>query len=131
MNFPKLNSTLKATQIPELPFEEYQVCLFQSWRAGEFAFLFLSLLYGVLHPSFHRSRALINPRSDCLAFFVIVYCARKRSLLRISGVQTLLGNIFKGATVYFLVVFVGDLIVVFTELFAPVSDLPTDSFLHP
>ena len=45
----------KAAQLPDVPLEEYRICMFQQWRPGEIAFTVLSLLYGVflpLHSSF-------------------------------------------------------------------------------
>ena len=45
-----------------------------------------------------------------------------------AGIPTLLGNIVRGGTVYFLVVFAGQLFFMFFQLLAPVSDLSADSF---
>ena len=44
----------------------------------------------------------------------------------------LLGNIVRGASAYFMVIFTGHLLLVLFELFAPVSDYPADprSFTH-
>lgn len=52
--------------------------------------------------------------------------------MRAHGMPSLLDNIVQGATVYFLVVFTGHLLVVFFELLAHVSDHLADlcSFAH-
>ena len=72
----------------------------------------------------HRPTPFIE---DCAAFAVIVFSARKRGLMDAAGIPTLLGNIVRDGTVYFLVVFAGQVLLIFFELLA-VSDLSTDSF---
>ena len=117
-------------QIPGAPLEEYQACLFQPWRAGVLAYTALSVLYGALCLTIHRSRGIDQPPfiEDCSAFLLIVYAARKWGLARASGLPALLSSIVRGATIYFLVVFAGQLLLIFFEIFAPVSDLLTDLF---
>ena len=116
----------KAFQFPEIPLEEYRACAFQQWRPGEIAFI----PYGVFRPSLHPSFGIDQPPfiEDCAAFLVVVFSARQRSFIYAAGMPTLLGNIVHGGTVYFLVVFAGQLLLVFFELLAPVSDVSTDSF---
>ena len=75
--------------------------------------------------TWHRPTPFIE---DSAAFLVIVFSARQRSFIYAAGMPTLLGNIVRGGTVYFLVVFAGQLLLVFFELLAPVSDVSTDSF---
>ena len=120
----------KAVQVPVLPFDKRQVCLFRRWRAGEIAYIALSLLYGVFYPSIHRSRGIEQPLfvEDSSAFLVVVYSSRERGCVHASSVQTLLDNIVQGATAYFLVICTGHLLSIVFEVFAPVSDLLADSF---
>ena len=116
--------------MPEFPLEEYQVCVTRGWLIGEIAYTTISVLYGVSCPSLHRSRGTgqLPFIEDCAAFLVIVVSARKRGHVHAAGVLTLLGNIFKDAIIYFSVVIAGQLLVIFFNLFAPVSGLLTDSF---
>ena len=72
----------------------------------------------------HRPTPFIE---DCAAFAVIVFSARKRGLMDAAGIPTLLGNIVRDGTVYFLVVFAGQLLLVLFELLAPVGNLSTNS----
>ena len=65
---------------------------------------------------------------DCAAFLVIVFSARKWGLVYAAGLPTLIGNIVRGGTAYFLVIFAGELLLIFFNLLPPVSDLPIDSF---
>ena len=65
---------------------------------------------------------------DCVAFLAIAFSARKRGLVHAAGVPSLLSNIVEGATIYFLVVFASQLLFIFLEFLAPVSDLSADSF---
>ena len=52
--------------------------------------------------------------------------------MRAHGMPSLLDNIVQGATTYFMVIFTGHLLLILFELFAPVSDRPTDllSVIH-
>ena len=70
--------------------------------------------------------ATANPFSvkDTAAFLVIVYSAKHRKLMRAHGVPSLLDRIVADATVYFLVILTGQLLMIFFEIFASVSDLP-------
>ena len=98
----------------------------------EITFTVLSLVYGALFPSlYHSTSAWHRPTpftEDCVAFLVIAFSARKRGHVYAPGVPSLLTNIIEGATVYFFVVFAGQLLFIFFELLAPVSELPTDLF---
>ena len=122
----------KAVQIPEVPLQEFQVCASQSWRAGEIAYTVLLVVYGMfcrsLHYStftWHQSTSFIE---DCAAFLVIAFSAWRWGLVYAAGVPTLIGNIVRGGTVYFLVIFVCQLLLIFFNVLPPVSDLSTDSF---
>jgi len=64
---------------------------------------------------------------DVSAFFIVVYSARHRSRMRARGVQSLLDTIVEDATVYFLLIFTGHILVILFEFFAPVSDDMADS----
>ena len=46
--------------------------------------------------------------------------------MRAHGVRSLLDTIVEDATVYFLLIFAGHLLVIFLEFLAPVSDRPDD-----
>ena len=119
----------KAFQFPEIPLEEYRACAFQQWRPGEIAFI----PYGVFCPSIHPSFGIDQPPfiEDCAAFLVIVLSAGKRNLAYAGGVPSILRGVVEGATIYFLVVFAGQLLFIFFELLAPVSDLSANSFSSP
>ncbi|KAF9643927.1 hypothetical protein BDM02DRAFT_3191081 [Thelephora ganbajun] len=90
-----------ALQVPDLPFDEYKVCFFHRWRTGEIIYIVLSLAY------------------DASAFLLVIYSARHRGHTRAHGVPSLLDKIVQDATVYFLVIFGGHLLLIFFELFAP------------
>ena len=60
--------------------------------------------------------------TDTAAFLIIVYSAKHRGLMRAHGVPSLLDRIVEDATVYFLIMFTGQLLVLFFEFLAPVSD---------
>jgi hypothetical protein len=117
-------------ELPDLPFEEFQVCFFQRWRTGEIAYTILSLVYGMFcsPPSVSKSQRHNTPFVlDTSAFLVVVYTARnRRGFWRPSGVPSIFDNIVQGATTYFLVICTGNLLVIFFELLAPVSDLFTN-----
>ena len=115
--------------IPDLPFDQFQFCVFRRWRAGEIAYYALSLLYGMSFPPLGIHIATTNPCfiKDSSAFLVIICSTSKhRGLLRAHGITSLLDKIVQGATVYFLVIFTGHLLVIFFEFLAPVSDRPAD-----
>ena len=69
-----------------------------------------------------------NPLSakDSLSFFIIAYSARRRGLAHAQGGSSLLDKILRDATMYFLAIFTGQLLTIFFEIFAPVSDRPTN-----
>jgi len=94
-------SSRPATVFPDVPLEEYQFCIFQRWRTGEVVVTSLTLLY------------------DTSAFLIIIYSARNRRNMNFTGVPNLLDNIVQGASMYFLVIFTGHLLLVLFELFAP------------
>ena len=75
--------------------------------------------------TWHRQTPFVE---DCPAFLVIAFSARRRDLAHTAGVPSLFGNIFKGATIYFLVVFALQLLFIFFLLLTPVSDLSAHSF---
>ena len=120
----------KAIQFPDIPLEEYQICLFQQWWLGEIVPVVLLLLYGVFCPSLHPSRDIDQSLfiEDCTAFLVIAISAREQGLVHAAGVSSLLGNIVEGATIYFLVVLASQLFFIFFELLTAVSDFSADSF---
>jgi len=65
----------------------------------------------------HASLSLVY---DVSAFPVIIYSARNRGLVRRTmGAPSILENIVRDATSYFLVMLIGHLLLVLFELFAP------------
>ena len=63
---------------------------------------------------------------DSLGFLIIVYSAKRQGPARAQGVPSLLDRILRDATTYFLAIFAGQLLAIFFEIFAPVSDRPAD-----
>ena len=63
---------------------------------------------------------------DAAAFFVIIYSAKHRGIMRAHGVPSLLDKIVADATVYFLVISTGHFLLILFELVASVSDPPAD-----
>ena len=127
---------LKQTQIstavasPDLPFEEYRACAFQFWETSEVIYIALSLAYGALVPSSTAHTPTSDPflAKDVLALLIIVYSAKHRDegCTLVDGMPSLLDKILQDATTYFLVLSTGHLLLLFFELFAPVSDHPVD-----
>ena len=115
--------------IPDLPFDEYRFCVFQIWNPGEVAHLALSLLYGTFFLRLSTARALTSdsfPVKDALAFFIIVYSAKRACRIRVDGVPNLLDTIIRDATTHFLALYAGHLLILFFRLFAPVSNHTVD-----
>lgn len=50
INFLRWPAVAKAVKLPDIPFDEFQVCLFQRWRTGEMAYTIFSLVYGMFCP---------------------------------------------------------------------------------
>ena len=115
---------------PDLPFDEYRACSFQFWETGEVTYVTLSLAYGTLVPSSttHTPTSDSFLAKDALALLIIVYSAKHRDEghARVDGAPRLLDKILQDATAYFLVLFTGHLLLLFFELFVPVSDHPVD-----
>ena len=112
---------------PDLPLDEFHLCPPQRWRTGEIIDTVLSIAYGTPFSSFNIHVATANIfTKDTSAFFIVVYSTRHRRLMRAYGVRSLLDTIVEDATVYFLIIFAGHLLVIFLEFFAPVSDHPAD-----
>jgi hypothetical protein len=60
---------------------------------------------------------------DLLAFLIIVVKS-KRSRARFPGIPSILDTILRGATIYFVVIFTSQLVLLLSTIFAPVSDTP-------
>ena len=90
----------------------------------------LSLAYGRIFPSSPAHTPASDPFfvKDALALLIIVYSAKHNDggHARVDGMPRLLNKILKDATVYFLVLSTGHLLLLFFEVFAPVSDRPVD-----
>ena len=118
----------KAIVIPDLPFDEYQICNFQPWDAGEVTYLALSLVYGTFFLRLSTAHAPASDSflvKDALALLIVVYSAKSGGA-RVYGMPSLLNKILQDATTYFLVLSTGHLLLLFFEVFAPVNDRPVD-----
>ena len=74
-------------------------------------------------PSFSIRIATANTfGKDGSAFLIIVYSARYRGSMRVHGMRGLIDTIVEDATVYFLLIFTGHILVILFEYAAPVSD---------
>ena len=110
--------------IPDILFDQSQICAFPLWRKRDVAYVVLSLAYGTslllstAHPLASNSFLV----KDTLALLIIVYSAKRhRDLTRGGGVPSLLKKIRQDATAYFLVLSTGHLLFLFFQIFAPVS----------
>ena len=113
--------------IPQLPFDEYRFCLSERWRVGKIIYTIVSLVYGtvLLHCSVITAQRLTTfLAEDGSTFLIIIYWAKYRGLLSAHGVPSIFDKILQDATVYFLVIFTGHLLVILFEIFAPVSNPP-------
>ena len=113
-----------------LPFDEYQTCIFQLGKTLEVTYLVLSLVYGTFFLLSTAPPPGSNPLliKDSLALLIIVYYPKHRDggLSRVGGVPSLLDKIRQDATIYFLILSTGHAIFLFFELFAPVGNRPVD-----
>ena len=127
---------LRQTQIsealvsPGFPLDGYQTCNFQPWKVGQVIYFMLSLVYGTFFPLCTDRTLASDPFSveDSLALLIIVYSAKRHEggLARVGGMPSLLEKIRQDATMYFLVLSTGHLLLVLFEVFAPVSSYPVD-----
>ena len=121
----------KVPVFPDIHFDEYRACYFQAWKTGEVIYFTLSFVYGAFFPSSTAHTLVSDPFSvkDTMALLIIVYFAKRRygGLARVSGVPSLLYKILQDATTYFLVLSTGHLLLLFFEVFPPVSGPPVDS----
>jgi len=91
-----------AFHFPDVPLEEFQICIFDRWPHGEIATTAISLTY------------------DFLAFAIIIRYSRRRDRRgQAYGMPDLFDRIVKDATIYFLVIFTSHLLLIFFEVFAP------------
>jgi len=121
----------KAVDLPDLPLDVFELCIFNRWRPGEITNTVLSLVYGVFCslslgiPIAATDHPFVK---DAVAFSIIVYSMKWRGVTRAHGVPSLLDKIVRDATVYFVVIFTSHLLLLLFEFFAPVSDIPTCLF---
>ena len=126
---------------PPIPIEAFQYCFFNQGQAQEVTLVSFSLAYGKSKKSpipptcfqsavsdLSSSRCFVKPTKrqrsftiDLLAFAIVVWESRRRGSLGRSDIPTILDNIVKDATVYFLVIFGSHLVAECCILFAPVS----------
>ena len=119
----------KATVVPDFPFDEFQICTFQQWKHKEVIYVALSLAYGMLFLLSTVRLPTSNPFCviDSLALLIIVYSAKRYGgLSRDGGVPSLLDKILQDSTTYFLFLSTAHLLLLFFEVFAPVSDHHVD-----
>ena len=137
ISFPALRKKLlrqthisKAVVFQDLPLDEYRTCNFLRWRTGEVAYFVLSLVYGMFFPlsTAHTIASDSFSVEDALALLIIVYSAKRHhgGLARVGGAPRLLDKILQDATTYCLVLSTGHLLVLFFEIFGPVSGRPVD-----
>ena len=109
---------------PNLPFDEYRACASQLWETGELIYVALSLAYGTLSPSStaHTPASDFVLVQDALALLIVIYSAKRGCRIRVDSVPRLLDKILQDATTYFLVLSTGNLLLLFFELFGPVSE---------
>ena len=136
--FPALRSKLlrqtqisKALVYPGIPFDENRVCNYQAWKTGEVTYFVLSFVYGMFFLSSTAHILTSDPFSvkDTMALLIMVYSAKRRDggATLAGGVPRLLDKVLQDATTYFLALSTGHLLLLFSEVFLPVSDRPVDS----
>ena len=112
--------------VPNLPFDEYRACAFQSSKHREMAYVVFSLAYGtfLLLSTAHLQRSDAFCVKDVFASVIIVYSAKRYvgCPTRVGVVPSLLDKIREDATIYCLVVSTGHVLFLFFQVFAPVSD---------
>lgn len=128
MNPSHAASISKALALPDLPFDEYNLCTFTRWRPGEIFNTVLSLVYGTPHSPNLGIYSIANNFciKDTLAFLIIVVSAKRRGLVNAIGVPSLFDRIVRDATMYFLAIFSSHALLILFEGFAPVSDFSTE-----
>jgi len=89
---------------------------------GHFSWALANVWYVIFLPFSIHITIANTPVEDGSAFLIIVYAARHRDTMRVSGMRGLLDTVVGDATVYFLLIFTGHILVILFEFFTPVSD---------
>ena len=132
-----LRKTLRQTQIlkavvsPDPLFGVYRTCSPRLLKNGEVIYFVLSLVYGTFFLLSTAHLQTSNPFrvKDALALLIIVYSAKRHhgGFTGVGGMPSLLDKIRQDATMYFLVLSTGNLLFLFFQIFATVSDHRVDS----
>ena len=127
---PEANPIFIAMVFPNPPFDEYRFCTFQLWETGEVTYVALSLAYGTLFllSTAHTPVFDFFLVKDALALLIIVYSGKQHDggRTRVDGMPSLLDKILHDATINFLVLSTGHLLLLFFDILTPVSDHPVD-----
>jgi len=113
----------------------YKACIAPKFRPGELGFSAISVTFGTPSPPDFQHNftlgVLIHFMSrtplycgiiDLLAFLIILVTARGPRTSRFPGIPSILDAILRDATVYFLLIFASQLVLLFFLYFAPVCD---------
>ena len=117
-------------QLPDINLDPFKFCVSQVSKLHELIFVNMGVAFGASSPSHLRffddphGVATFRPIVDVLAFLIIFFAARKP---RYSDMPSILDAILRDATLYFVVIFSGQILLDAFILFAPVGGL---WFLH-
>jgi len=120
-----------AQSLPEINLDAFKICFYKRWHLGELLFTNLVMVFGMPSPSNPTLGSLThftphcthNDITDLLAFSIIFTISRRPGTRRHPGVSKILDTIVQDATVYFIFMFVCQLLLEFFLIFAPVSDI--------
>ena len=119
---------------PDINLDIFKVCLPRRWPPGEIAFSSIPVVFGTPSPlefqhnstsgvltHFTSRTPLLCDAIDVSAFLMIFFAARGR-MAAFPGIPNILGTVLRDATIYFLLIFVLQFVLLMFLLFAPVSD---------
>ncbi|KAF9648024.1 hypothetical protein BDM02DRAFT_3129359 [Thelephora ganbajun] len=87
--------------VPEIDLDAFEVCFSKRWRPGEILFNNLMIAF------------------DLLAFVIIFVTAKRRGSARHPGIPSILDTILRDATLYFILIFAGQVLFEMFLFFAP------------
>ncbi|KAF9648022.1 hypothetical protein BDM02DRAFT_2449903 [Thelephora ganbajun] len=87
--------------VPEIDLDPFKVCFYKRWRLGEILFNNFMIAF------------------DLLAFVIIFVTAKRRGATRYPGIPTILDTIRRDATLYFILMFAGQVLYEMFLFFAP------------
>ena len=122
-----------AQPVPEINLDAFKLCIYKRWRLGEILFTNLVICFGTFSPSSSKRCSafgdliFFTPHSqhgiaDLFAFLVIFITTKRAGSIRHPGIPSILDAILRGATLYFISIFAGQMLFELFLLFAPVSD---------